>query len=266
MYVRDFDFSDQLVGSKVLSILLLDDSLFYSILDENHTMHTHQTYQGIRFSSNDDLSAILADTCLGLSFSKITVCVMNHKYFHLPQVMSNLDHVVDGLAYSEVYVEKIAANEAITHFGITTHQKKWLDTLCRQVPYNVHHFSNVMGLYYIQHPGNVIHAHIEQNELHIFVQKDGKFCGYRNFETIGVEDIMYYLLAFYDEYKLSPSYDMLILSGWIEADSILFTQIYGFIAKVHWVDDTAYRLISETTRETKDHFYFAHFANSLCVS
>lgn len=264
MYVRDFDLSDSIKSHRLLSVLVHDDCLYYAILDDNNTMFAHQTFRNISFEA--DFYSITTDNCITADYDHVAICVMGSKYFHLPGLMNNIGEHVLSLRHKTLLVDKLAGNDAITHFGLTEAQHKVIAQIVKDKAHTIHHFSNVLALYYLHQAGPVIHAHIEEDELHIYVAIDGQYKGYRQVDVQGVEDILYFILAFYKEFGLDASKDLLTISGWLDADSALFTQIYGFVAKVYWAEDSAYRLPSSKPENLKDHYYFAHFANSLCVS
>jgi hypothetical protein len=264
MYVRDFDLSNSLKSEKVLSVLLHDDSIYYAIMDQSHKMYAHQTFREVSFDS--DIETILSDKCLQADYQHVAICVMGNKYFHLPEVNNDIKDLVLSMRHKTLYTDRLAGNEAITHFGLTDAQQSILTKIIRGSKSTIHHFSNVLSLYYLHQNGPVIHAHIEENELHIYVAIESEYGGYRQVDVKSVDDILYFILAFYKEFGLDPSEDLLTISGWLDADSALFTKIYGFIAKVYWVEDSSFGLVANKPENLKDHYYFAHFANSLCVS
>jgi hypothetical protein len=266
MYVRDFDFLNANTEVNTLSVIVQDDGLYCSALDKNQTMLAHKTFAGIRFSDDQQMQQLQTDKFFTSGYHRILFTIMNKKYFFMPEIREDIVQTVDSLAHKQVFVDKIAGSKSYNHFGITNHQKKMMDNLSIGKQTTIHHFANTLAMYYLHHPGNVIHVHVEQDELHIYVQKNGVFYVYKCVDAVSIEDILYFILAFYKECGLDCAKDTLILSGWLEANSALFTQIYGYIARVHWVDDSTFRVSGQTSDATKDHFYFAHFANSLCAS
>ncbi len=266
MYVRDFDNIIDSSTDSILSILLHDDSVFCAVIGQDHTMQLHKSFLKTSYADPASTDAIKADKLFQRQYKDIIVSVLNQKYFFLPDKQPDIDHLVDSLKYKEVFVDKMAGIEVYNHFGISHHQLALIEALSHGQSYKMHHIANVFALYYLHQEGKIIHVHVEQNELHIYIQLDGKFAAYRCVEATSIEDILYFILAFYKEFGLDTSRDKLVLSGWLEANSPLFTQIYGYVAKVHWVDDSTFRLTGESPDAAKDHFYFAHFANSLCVS
>jgi hypothetical protein len=266
MYVRDFDFLSAKPSVSILSVIIQDDSMYCGVLGKDRTMYAHKSFANLTYNDEQYFQKLKSEKIFAQDFDQVLVTIMNHKYYVLPKVNNQLDQVIDSLSYKRVFVDKIAGVDAYNHFGISSHQVRSIETIAGMKTYKIHHFANTLALYYLHHPGNIIHVHVEQNELHIYVQKNGVFIVYRCVEAVSIEDILYFILAFYQECGLDCATDMLTLSGWLAADSALFMQIYGYIAKVHWVDDATFRLSGQTSDATKDHFYFAHFANSLCAS
>jgi hypothetical protein len=264
MYARDFDAGHSNFKDKTLSILMKEDRMYYAIIDSDNVMVAHTSIYESYFDSNRQ--GLMYEQLLLPSMPKVAICIMGKRYFHLPKVMPEIgDHILD-LKHQNLYVDKMMGNEVFTHFGLTKSQNEFVQNLYKDKNCVIHHFSNVLANYYCFQNTPVLHVHVEENELHIYVAKDGIFLGYRQLDVGSVEDILYFILAFYQEFELDPSKDLLTLSGWLDSNSALFTKIYGFIAKIYWVEDSIFGLPSGIPDNLKDHYYFAHFANSLCVS
>lgn len=264
MYQRDFNFI-QSKENLLLSVVLMTDSFFYSVFDQNNVLLAHKSFDDIRYCDPELINRLKDDQYLKIEFRKVSVVVLSSSCHHLPIINEKAVVHFPGLSLTNNKIEKMAGNEAFTYFGLTTHQENLLDNVLGKGRYTLHHISNLLSSYYIASQGQTLHIHIEKDDIYIFHQSGGTFKFYNSFKTAAINDVLYFILAVFKEIGLDPKIDVCTLSGWIEKNSPLFTLIYGYINNLSIVQIENESNISSET-ELKNHFYFMHYANALCAS
>ncbi len=264
MYQRDFNFI-QSKDNLLLSVVLMTDSFFYSVFDLNNIILAHKSYENIQYSDPNFINLIKADDILKINFRKISVVVLGGSSHHLPLVNENAVGLFPNLSLTNNKIEKIAGNDAYTYFGLTTHQENLLNDVFGSDKYVIHHISNLLASYYIESLGQTLHVYIEKDEIFIFHQREGKFKFYNSFSTPAINDILYFILAVYQETGLDPMTDGCTLSGWVEKNSPLFTLIYGYVNNLSIIHiESEFKIPNDS--DLKNHYYFIHYANAICAS
>ncbi|MBK9737141.1 MAG: DUF3822 family protein [Saprospiraceae bacterium] len=107
---------------------------------------------------------------------------------------------------------------------------------------------------------------MEQNELFIYYQIGGTLKFYNSFKTSGNNDVLYFILAVCKQYNINPALQMLTISGWVEEDSALFDLLNNYIPNIKLENNRQMILAgNQDQSQLKPHYYFAHFAASLCA-
>ncbi|MBC7885814.1 MAG: DUF3822 family protein [Saprospiraceae bacterium] len=264
MYQRDFDFLHH-NEANLLSVHLTADSFFYGIFDSQNKLLCHKSFNNILFSDDITLWQIINNEKLQVTYNNVSVQVASGNCHLLPEPDHEFINQFPGLELKNIKIEKCVGREVYAYFGITSHQEFLLDRLFNSGDYTLHHFSNQLASYYLAQTGNIIHAHIDQDVLTLYLQINGLFMFYNSFKTVGINDILYFILAVYKEKGLDPTLDELTLSGWVEKNSTLYNLLFAYIANIRLTNDFLMTLSSECSDEYKPHFYFDHFINAICA-
>jgi hypothetical protein len=268
MNVKDFDFLNGSAGRLILSLLIKDDALLVSLIDDEiGTMYYHKTYHNLMYTDESQSQKILADSNLYESkIEKILIAVQNNAFTFLPHVDHSVATIIPGFDHRQVFVDKIASNDAYVHFGLKPAQLSLIHRMMRDRAYTLHHFSNLLALYHIQSVDDLVHVHLESTHLNVFILKDGKFHGYNRYEMSTDTDVLYFVAAIYQEYHLDVFKDILYLSGWVDESSKIFMTLHGYIAKIAWVEDLNMSLAGIENHVNKPEYYFTHFVQARCAS
>lgn len=248
-----------------LSVLLMTDSLFYAVFDENHILVGHKSYTGVRFSDNADMEVILKDETLNSDFpGGVLVAVLSSDHYQLPEEDSHLISVLPGLELKSRMVEKIPGAGIYNYFGITSHQEQLLsDLFCSG--YQIKSIPALLSSYFIGEFVSFMHVHLEHHSTSVYVQDQGKMIFYNHFNKAGMPDSLYFILAVMKELGMDPSAVSLRLSGWVENESLLCRQICSYIKNVEFVHDVDFNMSPGCPDELKPHYYFLHFINQICA-
>lgn len=265
MYQRDFDFSEE-ISSYKLSVVLIADSFFYGIIDQNGTLVCHQSYTQLLYSNASSIQDILADQRLKRSFAHIVVAVLSGEMYTVDQLEPELAQTLPGLQLKKTYSEKIPGQNLYNLFGITTHQARLLDQIFGSKKVKTVSCPSLLAMYYLGQPNAMMHLHIEENRTYIYTQNATKLLIYNSFETNNLQDILYFSLAVAQDSNLDVSSDQVSLSGWIESDSPLFKNLQSYFGKFDIIKETTFDLHPTVTSGTKPHYYFIHFLNAICAS
>lgn len=265
MYQRDFDFSE---GNNLykLSVVLMADSFFYAIFDSNGMLISHHSHTGIRFSDVSSIHAIKLNPLLIAKYDTISVVVLAGDLHQIDVPDDNLLHIFPGLQLKNVKLEKIPGQNIYNYYGITSHQESLLNDLFGEKNYNLKSFVSLLSTYFLGTEEPLLHLHLEDGVIYIYVQKGGKLYLYNSFQTKSMNDILYFTLATFNVTGLDPTKDKVTVSGWIEKESALYKQLQGYISNIDIISDALFMLHPTMLSKLKTHYYFVHNINTLCVS
>jgi len=265
MIQRDFDYSSN-DNSKKLSVVLMADSFFYSIFDNKNVMICHQSYTDVNYSDTHKTDEILKDLRLRRNFEYISIIIMLGDHHQIDINDEKIIKLFPGLELKNVKVEKIPGQALYNYFGLSPHQENLLQHLWPNQVYTIKSLPSLLSAYYLGTFSPSLHLHIEDGTLFVYAQKNGQLYLYNSFFTKSKWDILYFTLAACQATDINPAEDKVILSGWIEKDSLLFKELRGYIAELHILSDDEYQWSSQLPGEYKPHFYFIHHANIQCAS
>ena len=265
MYQRDFDFITNNNGYK-LSVVLMADSFFYAVLDNENTLIAHQSAEQFRFSDQTHRNILLEDKILKATYQSISVVVLPALQFQASSPNDALLATFPGMELYSNKIEKLACQSIYNYFGITYHQETLLQTLFGVDGYTLHSLLYILSSYYLGPIHRFMHLHVEQDHVYIYIQQNGVLQFYNTFSASSTADILYFVLATCKTSGFEPLSDQVTISGWIEKDSPLFTQLTGYLPEVKLIKDTDFRLHSSCNPSQYPHHYFVHLANALCAS
>lgn len=106
---------------------------------------------------------------------------------------------------------------------------------------------------------------IYHNSIKVLLFKDDKiqFVQYFDYETLA--DVCYHLLNVCERFQISTAEVNLVLSGMIDKDSSLYTEIYKYFLYVSFAETSTEINISEQLKELPPHFHHHLTALALCV-
>jgi hypothetical protein len=112
--------------------------------------------------------------------------------------------------------------------------------------------------------GHQVFANIRDGQVQIlfFDGKDLVFANSFPFRT--PQDLVYFILNIYEQFKLSPEVTPLSISGSLTEDSDIFKFIYRYIRYINFVHTPTYFRFGQQFTGIPQHFYFDLFSVKLC--
>jgi Protein of unknown function (DUF3822) len=266
MLQSDFQYLEN-IGEKILSVVLMADSFFYGIFDENdNTLVCHKSFTDLRYSHPQSMDAILYHENLKQKFNKISVAALTDITFHSQVQDDSLLTLLPGLELKSKKVEKLPGNEIYSYYGITPHQEELLDNLFGSQNYILKSESALLSSYYMGNFDEFIHIHIQPSSIIVYVQRNGKLVFYNTFNTKGINDILYFVMAACQFANLKPESVQVKVSGWIEKDSLLYKNLCSYLVNIEIIENSQFKLSHYITTDIRPHYYFLHFIQALCAS
>jgi hypothetical protein len=112
--------------------------------------------------------------------------------------------------------------------------------------------------------GHQVFANIRDGQVQVlfFDGKDLIFANSFPFRT--PQDLVYFILNIYEQFKLSPEVTPLSISGSLTEDSDIFKYIYRYIRYITFVGTPPYFRFGQQFTGIPQHFYFDLFSVKLC--
>ena len=92
------------------------------------------------------------------------------------------------------------------------------------------------------------------------------FTFYNRFEKNDYKSVLYFNLAILEEQGLISKECTLILTGWIDKDSALYSLLRTYLDNITIPEIPMINQNREIKEDLKLHYYFDHIANILCAS
>ncbi len=264
MYKGDFQYLEN-INEYRLSVVLMTDSFFYGIFDTNHCLVSHRSFTNVRFSSHSSIEQILMDEILKLNFLVKKIAIHTEQNYQLPDRDDEFLALLPGLEFKSKKMEKLPGNRIYNYFGITKHQESLLDSLFEKNSYKLNGMPSLFCGYHLGDFDDFLHVHIDTSVILLYIQKNSKMVFYNSFKFNGSNDILYFILAVCRYSGLDPMTCKIVLSGWIERDSILFRHLAGYLGNLNIINDSQFKLSHKCNPECKKYHYFLHFMNNLCA-
>lgn len=112
--------------------------------------------------------------------------------------------------------------------------------------------------------GHQVFANIRDGQVQVlfFDSKDLVFANSFPFRT--PQDLVYFILNVYEQFKLSPEVTPLSISGSLTEDSDIFKFIYRYVRYINFVGTPPYFRFGQQFTGIPQHFYFDLFSIKLC--
>jgi hypothetical protein len=108
-----------------------------------------------------------------------------------------------------------------------------------------------------------IDIHFSTQHFRVVVKKDKQVQLAQTYSYKNPLDVVYYLLKICYEFQLNQSEVFIIVSGLIEQDSAMYTELHNYFLHLHFAQAPAYRL----PENDHPHYYFTSLYNlAACVS
>lgn len=262
MLQKDFNKIGNHTEEYQLSVVLMADSFFYGIFDQEGKLMAHHSYLDI-FYSDDSVCAILQDAYLKQRFDRVHVVTIGSNAHQLAVPDDVFIQSLPSLAWQELFKENLPGQQIYNYFGVTPAQLHLLDQLFGDQEHQIHDFLYVLTSYYIGIDKALMHLHVEGHLISIFVQKEGKIHFFNTFRFTTEKDVLYFVMAVFNFASLNPKTDLVNFTGWVDPKSAIITLLESYIKNIKVLNDNDFIVYSKESHSAQ---YFIHFANRLCGS
>ena len=111
--------------------------------------------------------------------------------------------------------------------------------------------------------GFTVFAHFLKDKLHLALFEKRQFIYYNSFSYTSANDVLYYVLLVYNQFKLETAVTPLYLSGHILENSEIFKILFRYITELRFMPEPSFLKFSKKFSEVPPHFYSDLVALSL---
>ncbi len=262
MLQRDFDLSVNNPEHQ-LSLTMTIDQLSYAIFDNHGVLIRHKTYPNISFNAPATLEILKADPDLTKGYGKISVTALTGDAHQLSFRDDQISDIIPNFEFKNVQIEKLPGAMVYNYYGLTPAQKNLLGLLFQQDTYEIHNFVFALTSYFIGLNQPIVHLHLEENSVYIYIQKNGTIQFFNSYWFKTANDILYFTLAACKLNGINMQDDKKTISGGIEKDSEIYVALSRYLGNLDIIEDASFRL--DPTSGYKPHYYFAHYIGKSCV-
>jgi hypothetical protein len=275
--IVEFAFSQKATPSYELNVLVGSDSIYYLVNDAQLNVLVLKSFHFDQ-RSNVDLAASLKtaffdDPLLKESYksSKIVFTTPHFtliptKFYDENQHTAYFENLTELIGFDQIAVDPINSIDVQNIYLVDVQ----LYAVAKTILPNAHHhhiFSSlILGFQKIaeHRGGHQLFANIRDSQLQIlfFDGRDFIFANSFSFKT--PQDVIYYLLNCYEQFKLNPEVTPLSISGSLTEHSDIFKYIYRYIRNIAFVPTPPYFRFGQQFTGIPAHFYFDLFSVNLC--
>ncbi len=275
--IVEYSFSSQSTQSYELSLLIGSDSIYYMVNDGQlnilalksfHFDHKKEkspieSLKAIFFDDNHlkqpyrSTKIVITSPHFTLIPSKFYNEKENNTYLRSLTTIGNNDTLMKDDFKNQSFKNVFMCDLTLTNF---------IQTIFPQNT-TVHHVSTALiegfqKVAELRH-GHQVFANIRDGQVQIFFfdGKDLVFANSYSFQF--TQDLVYYLMLVYEQFKLNPETIPLSISGFLTQDSDIFKYIYRYIRHVNFVQAPLYLKFGQQFTGIPQHFYFDLFSIKL---
>lgn len=252
--VTEFSFNPMNTAQYALTVLLGFDSVYYNIVDESNQVLVLRSFHfdhNKKFSIDKALDSTLEDDNYLKKLFKTTRILVNTvhyttvpaKFFDVSQKQLYFKNINSIASDENIFLsEDIAHTDAVLVYPIEKdfHQKivaafpsaKILNSITTQAGYLL---TQKKLLTSANGTDRTVHINFRDGYLQIFFYEGNQFVFSNNFKFSAPQDVVYYTLLIYKQFKLNPSIIPLHISGTITEDSDIYKFIYRYIGNAYFL-------------------------------
>lgn len=275
--IIEYAFSTKSTLSYDLSLLVGSDSVYYVINDAQLNVLVLKSYHfdhaKERLPAANLKNAFLEDLLLQQPYRTTKVAfTTNHftlipsKFYDESNRLAYFQNLTDLNGHEQFAVNSLKKPEAKIAYLIESQLVIALKATFPQAEY-FHSFTALITGYQklaSQRFGHQVFANIRDGFIQIlfFDSQDLVFSNAFPFQS--PQDVIYYIMNVYEQFKLNPDVIPLSISGSLTEDSDIFKFIYRFIRYVSFVVPPPYFRFGQQFKGIPAHFYFDLFSVKLC--
>ena len=275
--IVEYSFSPKLSTLYNLNVLLGADSVYYTVSDAENRILVLKSFHADT-KKNVNLTGLLKDVffedpilnsvyrSVKVGFSSQHQTLVPRKFYLEAEKPLYLKNLTEEDSRNLVEADTIDALDMVNVYAA----EKNLIGLIQAIFPKSKYFHNTTSLLqgYERTAKNTdapqVFANIRDNcvQIFFFTQHKPVFTNVFPFKTS--QDIVYYILLVYEQFKLNPEETPLVLSGSITQDSDIFKYIYRYIRHVNFVTIPAALHLGQQFTGVPHHFYFDLFSLKDC--
>ena len=258
-----------------LSIQIGLKSLIFTLL--NIKTLTYDYLHSFKFSSNNTRESeekirliINENNLIKKSFSSISISYVNCPNTLIPNTLFKEEKANSVLNFNaknhgHSLIDDIASQDAKIIYSFPKKIDKLLKTY---FPFSKYTSQDKILLEYytkIQKDKITIYAYFIEKKINITCFNKKNLVSHNHFEYKTKEDILYYVLFFYEQLNLSPKEIELVLHGEIQKEDYNFLILYDYIKNISFLKNTTEFKFCEKLKEIPIHKNIAIYNQILCV-
>ncbi len=275
--IVEYNFSPDLSLTYQLNLLIGADSIYYLISDARNNALTIKSFHqdGRQFMTQISAleEAVKEDENLQLKYGATKIAVFTPHFALIPQKF--YDHERRSSYFSPLTLINSSATLVKDFIKIYS--------LYNLYPIDLALINQIKRLFpesSCQHSSTRLiegfrNYTMENQSLQLFLNiRDGyaQFCLFESKQLIyanafpfhAPEDVAYFALSIFEQFKIDADFSALIISGAITEDSEIFNYLFRFIRKVNFIVDPDFIHFGRQFTGTPPHFYFDLYNGLLC--
>jgi Protein of unknown function (DUF3822) len=275
--IVEFAFSQKATRSYELNVLVGSDSIYYVVNDAQLNVLALKSFhfdQGFNASIAAGLkSAFFDDPLLKETYrsSKIVFTTPHFtliptKFYDENQHAAYFENLTELIGFDQIAVDPIKNIETQNIYLVDSQ----LVAVTKAILPTAHHHhiftSLILGFQKIaeHRGGHQVFANIRDGFLQILFFDGRNLIFANSFAFRTPQDVIYFLLNTYEQFKLNPDAISLSISGSLTEHSDIFKYIYRYIRNVAFMPAPPYFRFGQQFTGVPAHFYFDLFSIKLC--
>lgn len=275
--VVEYSFSAQSTASYELSLLIGADSIYYMVNDGQLNILTLKSFHFDHAKSKSTIeslkSVFFEDRHLKEPYRSTKIVITTPHFTLVPSKFYNINENntylknITNLGANDSFLKDDFKNQPFKN--VYAADKQLISFIQTIFPQNssIHHVSTALieGFQKIAElrQGHQVFANMRDGLIQIFFF-DGKDLIFANSYTFQFsQDLVYYLMMVYEQFKLNPETIPLSISGYLTQDSDIFKFIYRYIRHVNFIQAPLYLRFGQQFTGIPQHFYFDLFSIKL---
>jgi hypothetical protein len=275
--IVEFAFSQKATTSYDLNVMVGADSVYYLINDVHFNVLALKSFHFDQRKTHDagaNLKTAFIDDPLLKEMYRTTKIVFSTPHFTLiptkfydeNQHVTYFDNLTHLTGFDQIMVDPI---DSLNVQNVYLADSQLVAVSKTILPSAKHHhvFSSlILGFQKIaeHRGGHQLFANIRDGHLQILFFDGKDFIFGNSFAFKTPQDVIYYLLNCYEQFKLNPEVTPLSISGSLTEHSDIFKYIYRYIRHIGFVPTPPYFRFGQQFTGIPAHFYFDLFSVKLC--
>jgi hypothetical protein len=275
--IVEYSFSPKLSTLYNLNVLLGANSVYYTVSDAEQRILVLKSFHNDE-KKNASVTALLKDVffedpilnavykSVKVGFSTPHQTLVPRKFYSETDKPLYLKNLTAEDSLNSIGADSIDALDIVNVYAA----EKNLIGLIQAVFPKAKYYHNITSLLLgfdrtAKHsPTPQVFANIRDNtvQLFFFTQQKPVFANVFPFKTS--QDIIYYILLVYEQFKLNPDETPLVLSGTVTQDSDIYKYIYRYIRHVNFITIPELMHLGQQFTGIPHHFYFDLFSLKDC--